>query len=390
MDGRLEKVKTNDNMQKLTLGHILFLLGIFAKQFYLLPSGSLQIGDILMLCSFFCHFVITKKGLLSVHKDELYILGYVSLITIINGIYSLIYRDMGFMKTTLYYYFNIMLLLTFVAFIQDKTMFFLTMLRKILQCGLVAQLLIFVGGIGRWYSSNRYEGTFNDPNQYGVFIFLSLLIIYITGHMCGKKNGLWMLLGLILILPSASIGALIGCAVFWLTFFTINNYKTKKFKTIFILVLCAAGILVFCGLTMGYLKIPYFIRSMSFYKRFDAKVASFLGASSMGSIISDRVWNRVFDYPEYLLYGAGEGRHARFGSYLEIHSSILGPIFYYGCMPFSLFVAWCAVKIKHIDKNYICVYVALLVEALFIVNTRQVMFWMVLALAGSNMVKRKK
>ncbi len=390
MNITLKKFRINDIVYGLNFGHILFILGVFAKQFYLLPSGNLQIGDILMLCSFLWHFLVEKKGLLYIHKDEYYLLGYFLFITVINSVYYIIYRDIGFMKSTLYYIFNIMILLVFIVFIRENMECFLNALRKILQCGLIMQLVIFLGGFGRWYASNRYEGTFNDPNQYGVYIFFSVLIIYITGCIFEKKNWLWMLLGFFLILPSASMGMLVGYFAFGVSFFIVNNYKTSPKKVLVVLVVLVILILLLIGIWAGYIKTPEFISDLSIYKRFFEKLERLSGNSQVGSILSDRGWERVLDSPEFLLFGSGEGRYDRFGTNLEIHSSILGPVFYYGVLPFMLFVCWGIQKFKGLEKRCYCVYVALLVESFFLVNTRQPMFWMIIALAGIRQLKKNE
>lgn len=389
MDRTLEKVKMNSTLDKLTFWQILFLSGLFVKQFYVLPSGSLQIGDILMLCSFLGHFLFKKKGALCIYKDEYYILGYFFLITIINSIYFLIYHDIGFIKSILYYLFNIMILLAFVEFTQEKELIFLKALRKTVQYGLIMQMLIFLSGFGRWYAVNRYEGTFNDPNQYGVFIFFSVLIIYITGCMLEKKNWLWVLLGFLLIVPSASSGMLVGYAAFLVSLFIVNNYRINLQKVLLVVFLLTMVTFLLIGLWSDYIKIPDFITDISMYKRMIERIEYVFGDSLAGAIISDRGWERFFSFPEYILFGAGEGKYDRFGTDIEIHSSILGPIFYYGIFPFVLFLCWCGKKIKRIEKKWICVYIALLFESFFLINTRQPMFWIIIALAGIRQHNKK-
>ena len=183
---------------------------------------------------------------------------------------------------------------------------------------------------------------------------------------------------------------LAGFFTFAMTYFTIKNYRISKIKTIL-------GIFLFCGILLliflfytGVVEIPDFITDMSIYRRFVGKVEDLLSESSNSSIMADREWERVFTSPEYMIFGAGEGKHDRFGTYLEIHSSILGPLFYYGFIPFTLFLLWFKGKVKNLDRDLWCVYIALLVESFFLVNTRQPMFWMIIALAGCSLAKRSK
>ncbi|WP_264922225.1 hypothetical protein [Vibrio vulnificus] len=50
-----------------------------------------------------------------------------------------------------------------------------------------------------------------------------------------------------------------------------------------------------------------------------------------------RGYMRPFDYPEFLIFGAGKGLDERFNSPVEIHSSWVALFFYYGFVGFVLF-----------------------------------------------------
>ena len=374
--------------KKITFDQMLFLFGVFMKQFYLLPSGSLQIGDIFMLCSFFCYFIIRRQGRLWINKEDCWFFYYFLCISFINGVYALIYLYIGFLKSTLYYLFNMMILMVFAVYVQgENSSEFLGRLRKVLQFSLLTQALIYLFGIGKWYASSRYEGTFNDPNQYGVFIFFSVLIIYLIGCRFGQKNWYWILIGFLLVLPSASTGMLVGFLAFFVTFLFVNNYKKHPIKAMFF---CGIGLVILLlavGVMTGYIEIPSNIQELSVFKRFMAKIEDFSDASSTEGVVTDRGWSRILEAPEYFLFGAGEGKHDRFGSNLEIHSSILGPLFYYGVIPFLFFCCWCWQKVRRTKTEVKCVYIALLAESFFLVNTRQPMFWMILALGGIFLAK---
>jgi hypothetical protein len=304
---------TSSNAYKLSLDQVLFLMGIFIKQFYLLPSGSLQIGDILMLGSFAFYFLIKKKGHFYISRDEYFLLAYFCCIAIINGIYFMVYSNVGFTKSTIYYVFNILILLVFVAYLQESNLsLFLHSLRKVLQFSLILQALLLVLGLGKWYSGSRYEGTFNDPNQYGVFIFFSVLFVYILGCMLNKKSNLWIILGFLLILPSSSAGMLVGYFAFIIPFVFTQYYKISTKKAILGTVVLIALALIIIGLAIGIIKVPNFVQELSMYKRFFGKLDSFADNSSNSSIASDREWDRLLHYPKYLLFGAGEGGYYRF------------------------------------------------------------------------------
>ena len=66
---------------------ILFLMGVFAKQFYVLPSGSFQIGDALFILSFLVSVFCRDRGGIRVQESEKPIIWFVVCVTIINIIY---------------------------------------------------------------------------------------------------------------------------------------------------------------------------------------------------------------------------------------------------------------------------------------------------------------
>jgi hypothetical protein len=53
--------------------------------------------------------------------------------------------------------------------------------------------------------------------------------------------------------------------------------------------------------------------------------------------VGGRGYLRIIDHPEYLVFGAGEGAHYRFGTLLEIHSGLGAILFSYGLLGFTLF-----------------------------------------------------
>ena len=66
---------------------------------------------------------------------------------------------------------------------ERNSSLFLNALKVTLQCVLITQAAVFLLGVGKWYDGVRYEGTFNDPNQYGVFVLFSAFLIKNTAYI---------------------------------------------------------------------------------------------------------------------------------------------------------------------------------------------------------------
>lgn len=66
----------------------------------------------------------------------------------------------------------------------------------------------------------------------------------------------------------------------------------------------------------------------------------------------------------------------------EVHSTMIGLLFYYGIVPYSFFVTWIVRNIKQ-QRRAIPIMLILILEAFTIINHRQPFFWMSFVLAGT-------
>ena len=361
---------------------ILFLFGVYTKQFYILPSGSFQLGDLFLIVSFIYCIIFRLKIKIPFYREDRPFYLYVLMIAIINFVYFSMYKS-GFIKGTLYYIYNLLVLLAFTYYTHsERAEEFVKLLGIVLKLIIVSQMVILLTGIGKWYGGVRYLGTFNDPNQYGFFILSTSLLVYLICLKLEKSYWLWLLLGFWLVFPSGSAGMIAGIISFSIIW-VISNISDLRRKTVIrVLLLICILIIILIGFTQGFIQLPESVTNSFTYRRVFRRISKFINASSSDIIVSDRGWRRLLEYPQYLFWGAGEGGFFRFNTVLEIHSSVLGPLFYYGFIPFSLICIWVYNKVHGIGLKYLCAYVCLFAESFFLVNTRQPFFWMILAFAG--------
>ena len=378
-----------NHQTRLYIAQVIFLLGIFVKQFYILPSGKLQAGDLLMMIGCVLYVCIVKKGRITMTRNNWWFFAFFLCVLLINSLYYIRYMADDLLYSTAYYLFNLVIIVVFTELLQEPNRnTFLRSLGIVLKVSLVIQAGLYVLGLGNWQDAWRYIGTFHDPNQFGVFIFFSMLMIYLCDHVTHNRWWvLWSLFGTITVFPSASTGTMLGIVLFWTGMYFSNVRSMKKIWRFVYGFLTALFVLMFLVFGLGVVQLPPSITSHFMYIRIVRKLEMIMGGGDASALLSDRVWDRVVEYPIYFLYGSGEGYHYRFDEFdYELHSSILGPAFCYGIVPFLILCTWVFKTIGH--SRYLFIYVAMFAEALFVVNTRQPMYWM-LMLMGTITLKPK-
>ena len=105
-------------------------------------------------------------------------------------------------------------------------------------------------------------------------------------------------------------------------------------------------------------------------------------ASTTEDYLTDRGMDRIYEHPEYLVAGAGEGYYLRFHhNKLEIHSSAANLVFSYGLMGtilFLIFLRWLSVAA---GTRLTLLMIPSLSYSLFHQGMRARPFWILLAIS---------
>ena len=373
----------------LYISQIIFLLGLFVKQFYLQPSGTLQIGDILIMIGCALYVMFVRRGRITLEKRDRWFWAFFFCVILINSLYYVKYKTNDFLYSTAYYAYNLIIIIVFSSLLKEKNRnVFLRAFALVLKLSLVIQAGLYVLGLGNWQDAWRYIGTFHDPNQFSVFIFFSMLMIYLCDHVTHNRWWvIWSVFGTITVLPAASTGTMLGIVLFWTGMYFSNIRSMKKIWRLVFGFLTALLILMFLVFGLGVVELPQSITTHFMYIRIVGKLQMIMGGGDASALLSDRVWERVAEQPIYFLYGSGEGYNYRFDELdYELHSSILGPAFCYGAIPFLILCIWVFKTIGH--SRYFFIYVAMFAEALFVVNTRQPMYWILMVMATVTLTPR--
>lgn len=402
--------RLRENRQEYRLPKILqylFLLYILLKPFYIFESGSFQPSDAVFMLSFLI-FLYYNGSVNLIHCSFDYILCmFVAAVFVINLFYFLIYRQTEFIYSSLYYIFNLMLVLIARVLLLSKE--FIQKLFWVCRICLYLQVVIFFLGLGKYYvdangETGRYLGTFNDPNQLAFYMFALLMIMFMIEKMHDNKCRTFILdyaAFLFILYHTASAGILLAFVVFAVTYLVVllvsptfeRDLKRRKqvfYGLITVLILVVIFIIY---------KTPIvaFFEDSELFSRILAKENLLTITTDPNptnrSIWQDRNIDKLYIYPQYNFFGAGQGYFARFyraNSSGEIHSTLLSILFCYGVIPTSLFLLWIWKNIKKTSIYYLPVFLSIAIEGLTLLNQRQPLFWLIFLLSYSYRIVEEK
>lgn len=366
----------------------LLSLYVLTKPFYLWSSGLPQISDFILLIAFIIVIVTTDKKMIrqSIHENKFFFF-FLAFVVAINVLYSIYYSDGDFLLHMLYYIFDAIGIITFVVMMrrEERT--------KVLLCNsfkiaLLIQCLILFLQIGRYYDPTRYMGTFNDPNQFAYYCFLSFGFIYLLDLKRRKKaDFIFLILSMLLIYKSASTGMLVGMGIFVILYLIPLIKKmfanAKRYALpVFFVVVCAIAVLAVSSTFDGGFSIKN-IFDNPVATRIHSKLNKVEGRGDM-TIWEERGYDRFYYYPYYSIFGFGESAYWRLEKTRhqnELHATIPSILFCYGIAPTVFVLIWFYRKLRGQHWGTMCIYLALLLESFTLINSRQVLFWVIFAMA---------
>lgn len=274
---------------------------------------------------------------------------------------------------------------------------------------LYLQVIIFFLGLGKYYVdangvTDRYLGTFNDPNQLAFYMFALLMIMFMIEKMYDINCRTFILdyaAFFFILYHTASSGMLLAFVVFAALYLVVllvsptfeRDSKRRKqvlygLITIFILVVI---FIVFKD------PIVAFAEDSELFSRLLAKENLLTTTTDSNptdrSIWQDRNIDKLYIYPQYNFFGAGQGYFSRFyraNSSGEIHSTLLSILFCYGIIPTSLFLLWIWKNIKKTSIYFLPVFLSIAIESLTLLNQRQPLFWLLFLLSYSYRIMEEK
>jgi hypothetical protein len=338
--------------------------------FYVFASGLPQPGDFLVLLLLPLTLYGWNGRLFGVFaRPYRALLAFTLWVVIVQYSWATILGNWGFhgkdtfLLFPVYYLFNALVMLAALILYQRHGDAFL---RLTAWCLVTSIGLQVVGSFFTHYNKYRDAVFFNNPNQLGYYSVLAACMIALLQRKL-KLGLLFTAVGILgclyLALLSASRAAAGGAAVV-LVVSLVSNPK------IVLAALPLIAALLFTGPVARALEATEHRVKVDQFEEY--------------SFLEERGWGRIYDNPEYIVLGAGEGGTSRFRDGIigthEIHSSAGMLIFSYGLVGTSLFL-WFAWRVLQGSQTGAALMLAPIVA--FTVahhGLRDSMLWMVLAI----------
>lgn len=332
---------------KLQFPYFLTMISLFLSPLYLWKSGLPQIAHIIMALAMILHFLTGK-----VVWERWWIWGCLFVIysSIVNLIIYIIYTDEHTILSIFYYVFNYLVWLHIIDLALRKGVHrFLRNIEIIMWVLLFGELILVVTGFGRVFGSSRSMGTFNDPNQMAHFL---LWLVICLGVISKVLHNSWIYgifacgIGTVAMAYSASRSGALGLFFVILIYGLIGLKRgiaivLGKFKfrsKVVLFLLCFFILITVFSPLLIQIQTKYWVDE--FVKKFSFWISRFQD-SSQNTTLEGRGYDRLWKFPEYLIFGGGEGANERWAERTwflgEIHSTLAGVVFYYGLPGFLFF-----------------------------------------------------
>lgn len=353
----------------------------------------MQISALCSASYFYCTAGTEIKASSPTLKQDVLLYLFLGFVIVINSIYGILNQNREFFKYSLFWLYNVCAIWAFRELYNLFGDRFLRQLNHVIKLNIITQLLIYLSGQGRflheYWGAIRYMGTFNDPNQLAFFLFLMVLLAYL--YACTVKDKTFPIFYLLIIpvlLATKSTGILLGflsftgLAILYVLYRIAARYHISK------KLLGTAMILAVILFSIFLIKIwpadDFDVKNLDY--TMISRIQEKLWKISHGGLIWDRGMEKLVLYPQYLLFGAGEGGFARFtlaSQVNETHCCLFSVLFCYGILPTCILLRWIWNNIKGCPKAALCAVAGLIIESFFLINYRQPMFWMVLIYINS-------
>jgi len=301
------------------VAQFLLVAYLVAKPFYLFPSGGPQIADfiagLLFVATFFGRQTITRTT-----SPVLWVcILFATYSLIVNAIWAMLMMDLSMLMTPAFYFFNtvvVYVILTLNGRIEGGVL-------KVMLFGIVAsaalQALLTV-----WSADSGAERQilffYDNPNRLGYWALLSAAIFCIIANRMNIRilfQVPFLLVIFYLIALSLSKGGLVAMFLLLAIHFSRNIGH--------LLLLLMIGMIAL-----------YFLSHLTLIEDVVARLNNIGGQSD--DSLHGRGYDRIWLYPQYLLFGAGEQGLSRFpDTDIELHSTLGTVLFSYGVIGVYLF-----------------------------------------------------
>lgn len=301
----------------------LLILFVVSFPFYLFDSGGPQISTI--FGALLVVLMLPAISTATMRPMAVPLLLFTLIALIVNFVNDVLWgTNFALLKFSVFYVYNFLVFVAVFAMMSKdgdttaRALIFGTLAALALQMALLPVSL--TAGV-------RNSLFFNNPNQLGYWALLSASILAYAGALRGRRPTL------------LEVGGLVACVAL-----VMFSQSKAAIAAIGVLILLRLGLsmrtMVLGAIGLGVLLLLVDVSSLLQVteERF----------SRIGVDEDDNLWNRgysrLFEYPQYIILGFGEGEYWRIGEDLEAHSIFVTLLFSYGISGFASF-AWFLIKV---------------------------------------------
>lgn len=322
--------------------------------------------------------------------------GFVLYTLIVNLVVFSLYGDTSSLLAPIYYTFDFLVFTLLVNISQEARRPFLFNVFWIHVALFVIIVALCMSGHARLYGEGRIMGSFNDPNQMGNWFLWATIIIGVTGRAIYRSwlpgalaTGLATLALVFTASRSTTLGLLTLLGIYTLMglhcllrIMLTAKIRVSMAKTLPLAIVAVVVVMIGIAGVSWRDQQEWLVDQAAFLVARFQEVDPYI-------ILEERGYDRIWKFPEYLVFGAGEGAHWRYAERTwflgEIHSNWAGLLFNYGILGSSFFFGFLYHLLRRIRLLWFkLMLVAPFVYGFFTYGLRNWYFWIGLALVYAS------
>ncbi len=351
--------------------------------FYFSSSGQPQISHIILIIIFGFVFLLMFPKFFNTIRENKIVMVFMLYIIYVNTSWLILTYNSSFITYTLFYLFNILLFYTTYMLYSENLIDVKTIRLSIFFTLLLQFGFLLSSGLN---FNTRNMLFFNNPNQLGYFAIAVINIYFILGVNQPQnikrdmidivQNIMVYSFAFILLLFSSSKASLVSYVIIVMFILYIELIQRFSYWKLFISSLITLVLVAFIFINMQ--TIIKFSENTELFNR-----TANVGTESDDSL-AGRGYDRIIQYQEYTILGAGEGDFERFPLSHhkgELHSTIANIFFSYGLVGFFIFILIFTNSKQFYIRRILFYMSPILIYGLSHNGIRSPLFWIALALS---------
>lgn len=348
-------------------GFFIFLALSFSGV-YFFASGLPQISDYLYVFFVFSTlflYIKKREGLSFDFYFKLFLV-LVLWVLLVSIVWSIIRQNIEFMISPAYYFFNFAVAVCLFYYLRRQG---ITSIYNSIIISLLVSLIavVFLGKGG------RETGFFNNPNQLAYHTLCAACVFVVLIDFKFKmsvKHGVTFLSVIICLLSASSLAGFLGFLVLVAACLYANRSRLIKLIKIVI--------------GLFFVLFLFFVYDVSNNNSIITTVENRLirSESKIDNAYSERKYDRLLYFPEYIFLGAGEAEYNRFKPLEggEIHSTYANLLFSYGIVGLAIFLGLIVCFFNKLPIHVFILICSPLVYSITHMGLRSTMFWVLLTI----------